>query len=529
MIKKSMLRLFIGITFIVLFKVSEAQIRFGILAGPHSASVFESSRLGFYEIKDYYKPRFSFHAGVFADLPFSYKSPVHFQPALIYSGKGRKMSTPPTSVLNSLENQNVQYVHKQQFLNYVDIPLNIVLKFPMGKNSNFFFGGGPQPSFLIGGKETTKVDDGSSQIGDTQKPKKGSGNWEYKGLDFGLNGLVGIEAGRIVVSINYSRSFSNFYTTPYGGSFRHNIIGGSIGFYLSKTKEAKARDRDSDGIPDKDDQCPTEAGYSNTNGCPDRDGDGIADKNDKCPDVKGLFNNNGCPPPDKDGDGVPDDSDKCPDTPGLQIYEGCPIPDKDGDGVNDFEDRCPTIPGPASNKGCPASDTDKDGIPDKNDKCPNIPGLEKYAGCPIPDSDGDGLNDEEDKCPTLKGPGDNGGCPVVAKDVVEKLNTAAQQVKFIAQKADLQSSSYKTLDQVATLLKQNPSLSLTIENYTNVLKTNDENQKLAVERANNIMAYIGIQGIDWTRMKATGYATEVIAVPANGKNPGNRTEFKLGN
>jgi len=524
MIKKSMLRLLVAFIFTLSFIQGHSQARFGILAGPHSASVFESNAIADWNTaRDYYKSRFSIHGGVVLDIPFPNNSPLHFQPALMYAGKGRKFE--PGNDITALD-----YVKQQQFTSYIDLPLNLILKFPVGKDSRFIFGGGPQPSFLIGGKETTKVQDDQLQVGATSKLKKGSGSGEYKGLDFGLNGLLGFEFGRAFFTINYSRSFSNFYTPKnYDAKFRHNVIGGSIGFYLSKTREAKIRDRDKDGIPDKDDQCPTEAGYSNTNGCPDRDGDGIADKNDKCPDVAGLFNNNGCPPPDKDGDGVPDATDKCPDVPGLQIYEGCPIPDKDEDGVNDFEDRCPTIPGPASNKGCPISDADKDGVADKADKCPNVPGLAKYDGCPIPDTDGDGLNDEEDKCPALKGPQDNGGCPVVAKDITEKLTTAAQQIKFVAQKADLQSSSYKLLDQVAKLMKQNPSLSLIIENYTNVLKTNDENQKLAVERANNIMAYIGIQGIDWSRMKANGYATEIINVPENSKNPGNRTEFKIGN
>ncbi|MCB9305346.1 MAG: hypothetical protein H6565_02010 [Lewinellaceae bacterium] len=34
--------------------------------------------------------------------------------------------------------------------------------------------------------------------------------------------------------------------------------------------------------------------------------------------------NKGCPPPDQDGDGIPDKSDKCPDQAGKANQEGCP-------------------------------------------------------------------------------------------------------------------------------------------------------------------------------------------------------------
>jgi hypothetical protein len=35
---------------------------------------------------------------------------------------------------------------------------------------------------------------------------------------------------------------------------------------------------DGDGIADKDDECPNEAGPVSLKGCPDTDGDGVADK-----------------------------------------------------------------------------------------------------------------------------------------------------------------------------------------------------------------------------------------------------------
>jgi len=80
----------------------------------------------------------------------------------------------------------------------------------------------------------------------------------------------------------------------------------------------------------------------------DTDGDGIRTRT--ClPNVKGPSNDdpklNGCPPeppPDRDGDGIPDAEDQCPDQYGTRAYHGCrPPPDRDGDGIPDDKDALP--------------------------------------------------------------------------------------------------------------------------------------------------------------------------------------------
>ena len=58
----------------------------------------------------------------------------------------------------------------------------------------------------------------------------------------------------------------------------------------------------------------------------DRDKDGVLDKDDLCPDVPGPIENDGCPWPDTDGDGILDKDDACPTVPGLPEYNGCPKP-----------------------------------------------------------------------------------------------------------------------------------------------------------------------------------------------------------
>lgn len=56
-------------------------------------------------------------------------------------------------------------------------------------------------------------------------------------------------------------------------------------------------DSDADGIPDKDDHCPTESGTAAMSGCPDTDGDGISDPEDACPQQAGIEALRGCPTP----------------------------------------------------------------------------------------------------------------------------------------------------------------------------------------------------------------------------------------
>ena len=69
------------------------------------------------------------------------------------------------------------------------------------------------------------------------------------------------------------------------------------------------------------------------------------------------------PPPvaDRDKDGIPDDDDECPDEPedkdGFEDEDGCPDPDNDKDGIPDTADKCPnepeTINGIEDDDGCP--------------------------------------------------------------------------------------------------------------------------------------------------------------------------------
>lgn len=237
------------------------------------------------------------------------------------------------------------------------------------------------------------------------------------------------------------------------------------------------------------------------------------------------------PPSDRDGDGIIDANDQCPDVPGLAKYNGCPIPDTDKDGINDEEDKCPQVPGTARYNGCPVPDSDKDGINDEEDKCPQVPGVARYQGCPVPDSDNDGVNDEEDKCPNLAGTRENNGCPEVKQEIVNRVNYAAKNIFFATGSARLLSTSNKALNEIAKIMKDDPNLKLDIDGHTDNVGKDESNMTLSQNRANSVKAYLVKQGVDESRLNATGYGeTQPIAdnKTAAGRAKNRRVEMKLG-
>ena len=269
-------------------------------------------------------------------------------------------------------------------------------------------------------------------------------------------------------------------------------------------------DADGDLITDSLDKCPTEAGYKFLEGCPDNDKDSIANADDQCPDVAGPKELFGCP--DTDGDGILDKYDACITEVGPSENNGCPWGDKDGDGLTDNIDDCPEEVGPQENHGCPWGDADGDGVTDNIDKCKAIPGPKANNGCPYTDTDKDGVLDKDDECPNTPGVKENKGCPVIEEEEQEVLNTAFENLEFETGKSIIQSGSYKSLNDLATLLKKKTDYKLSIEGHTDNVGSASSNLLLSKDRANAVMEYLLGQGVAEDQIAANWFgASKPIA------------------
>lgn len=204
------------------------------------------------------------------------------------------------------------------------------------------------------------------------------------------------------------------------------------------------------------------------------------------------------------------------------------VTDRDGDGVPDSLDECPDVKGLAALHGCP--DKDGDGIADKDDKCPDVAGLAKYQGCPIPDTDGDGVNDEIDQCPTVAGTVANHGCPEVKAEIKKKVELNAKDIYFTPASDKILSTSFKSLDEVAEILKADKGLKLDISGHTDNTGDAAKNKVLSEQRAKAVNDYLVSKGVDASHLTAEGFGQEKPVADNKtdeGKKLNRRVELKL--
>jgi len=227
---------------------------------------------------------------------------------------------------------------------------------------------------------------------------------------------------------------------------------------------------------------------------------------------------------DRDKDGILDKDDLCPDTPGLPEFQGCP--DTDGDGVPDKDDQCPDVAGPVENNGCPWPDTDGDGVIDKDDACPTVAGPAENNGCPWPDTDGDGILDKDDACPTVPGLPEYNGCPKPKKVTAEEVEKEFRNVYFDFNKATIKAESTPALDRAAAIIVKDGGNYL-LEGQTDAKGSEAYNLKLSRERAAAVVAALDARGVDANALKSVGVGKAKATVPATASDAERQVDRKV--
>mgnify|MGYP003886016023 CR=1 FL=1 len=147
--------------------------------------------------EDDFRMRAGLKVGGIVDIGFSRM--VSFQPGLYFNQKGSKDRY---SVGQGAGTR--LYINDKYRINYLEIPMNLQLKFGHPRRGQFFIGGGPYLAFAIGGevdrRETLRAANGSVLWTDSQEEDLEFGNDDFddnfKGSDAGINLNLGFMAPR---------------------------------------------------------------------------------------------------------------------------------------------------------------------------------------------------------------------------------------------------------------------------------------------------------------------------------------------
>jgi len=161
------------------------------------------------------------------------------------------------------------------------------------------------------------------------------------------------------------------------------------------------------------------------------------------------------------------------------------------------------------------NDSDKDGVSDYFDKCPNTP-----SGIQV-----DGAGCEIKITTTVVNP----VRVVVTEEDRKVVAEAIRNLEFDFAKSTIRSTSYPSLNRVSDLLKTK-DFSLKLAGHTDNVGSDAANMKLSKDRAESVKSYLVSQGVNPSRVEATGYGeSQPIASnkTAKGRQQNRRVEFTL--
>ena len=177
----------------------------------------------------------SFHVGFVGDLYIA--KILSFQPGLLLTGKGSKVEAGQSSDAN--------YYKATTNPLYLEIPANLVLKFPLGANAKIYAGAGPYMAIGIAGKnkvegkvggvefESKEDIEWSNDDPTTLNFEEGAGFGILRRFDYGINALAGVEFDKLVLGAGYGLGLAKLQSGSDNGSNdnnKHRVWSFSLGY-----------------------------------------------------------------------------------------------------------------------------------------------------------------------------------------------------------------------------------------------------------------------------------------------------------
>ena len=200
-----------------------AQATFGIHANGILSSAKAEEKEGNTTVSTKFDSRFSWKAGVVADMPISEN--ISFMPQLNLLSKGGKMSQSESGFSSSMEMR----------FTYLELPLNFVYN----HTSGLFIGAGPSLSYGIGGEAEVSLSGGGINESETVKIKfdgddeANDDKAHLKALELGANLIAGYRLSNgLFFNVQYNHGLSNIDPAE-GSSFKNKYFGFGIGYFFS--------------------------------------------------------------------------------------------------------------------------------------------------------------------------------------------------------------------------------------------------------------------------------------------------------
>jgi Outer membrane protein beta-barrel domain len=179
----------------------------------------------------------SFHVGLQGDIPII-KNILSIQPGILFTGKGAKFQQGSTS--------DASYYRESTNPMYLEVPVNVVVKAPLGDGAKFFAGAGPYVAMGIAGRNKVEgkifgvAFDSNDKINfsnddPTTSGEEGAGYGILRRFDYGLNGTIGFEGEKAMFSVNYGLGLAKIQSGTNSNADdknKHRVLSFTIGFRL---------------------------------------------------------------------------------------------------------------------------------------------------------------------------------------------------------------------------------------------------------------------------------------------------------